>query len=87
MERWWRDAGALPLCIACQMGETLCAQLLLEAGAPVNQPLEESKTALFVASLHGRHQVMALRLEPKDGKWDATLPVEARTGGGGGGRG
>ena len=50
------DLGRSPLFLSCMLGQSGCAQLMLRAGAAVDQPMGEPNpgaTPLYVSALHG----------------------------------
>lgn len=57
------NAGATPLHIACQCGNTKVAQLLVESGSSVDTPTEDGITPLMFAARNGHLQVVCLLVE------------------------
>ena len=59
-----RNSGATPLYIAAEKGHNSCVEVLLDAGAKVDQAKQENHdaTPLFIAAYHGHEKCVELLL-------------------------
>ena len=71
--------GWSALYIAARLGHAECVELLIAAGADVNQPTDEGETPLLIATAHGHTKVMSILMDAgaTNKKWMGLRPSQA----------
>jgi hypothetical protein len=83
-----KDRGWTALYISARLSHVSCAQLLIEHGVDVNQPVRDGQTALFISAARGHSEMVDLLgvngatnvpwmgLTPSAGEWAPSVSVD-----------